>query len=778
MIAVAIIGLVPLLTVPLLRREERHLVPRAGARAGAGMSQPRRDPGPRRTWGALWRILERDERVFAVLLAVVMVGGLATLGLFPLRASRRFDVVSLVLWFAVYKVGVFALVTVVPRATRAIFIGALAVDLLLVFVLLYITGRGRQRLLPPVLPAGGGERVLLRAVGRPARGPRRRSPYAAAAALVPPWPGWPAVIIVMALVGLPAFALGHVAERERRARAEVERLNAELTVTLNRLRAAQEELVVAERMATVGRLSLKVAHEVRNPIAAIELNAELVGDIVRERGGADMDEAASLVDAIRDQVNTLDALTEEYLAFARFPRPHFEEDSVNDMVSSLVEFVRPLATRQGIALSVETDPGMPPMAMDRTLLRQAILNLVKNGLEVLAKGGTLAVTTRRVEDTVEISVARQRPGHRPRGGPPALRAVLHHQGAGDGARALHHAPGPRGARRAASAGRASPAPAPPSPRSCPSRGARMPDTARLLVADDDPAVRQSLERALAREGYEVVLAPDGQTALERLREGDIDLVLSDLKMPGLTGLELLRQVRTVAPEVDVIMLTAFGTVEEAVRAMKDGARDFLTKPFQRGQLVRVIRQALEHRALVAQNRALQQRLDDLLRAGNIIGTSPAFRRLMTLIEPGGRQLGHRPHPGRERHRQGAVRRGHPPALVAARRPLRGRELRGPAGDPAGVRAVRLREGRVHGGGRAQGRSLRAGRRRHPVPRRGGRPVAGDAAQDPARAAGGRVRAGGRHPDPPGRRAHRRRHQPGPGASWSGRSGSARTSTTA
>src|SRR5215813_6279568 len=96
---------------------------------------------PRRSWGgALWRILERDERVFAVLLAVVMVGGLASIGLFPLRPSRRFDVVSLVAWFAVYKAGVFALVTVVPRATRTIFGAACAVDLLLVFVLLYITG--------------------------------------------------------------------------------------------------------------------------------------------------------------------------------------------------------------------------------------------------------------------------------------------------------------------------------------------------------------------------------------------------------------------------------------------------------------------------------------------------------------------------------------------------------------------------------------------------------------------------------------------------------------
>jgi two-component system response regulator HydG len=160
----------------------------------------------------------------------------------------------------------------------------------------------------------------------------------------------------------------------------------------------------------------------------------------------------------------------------------------------------------------------------------------------------------------------------------------------------------------------------------------MSEPATLLVADDDPAVRASLERALTREGYAVVLAPDGQAALERLKAGGVDLVLSDLKMPGLTGLELLREVKQAAPDVDVIMLTAFGTVEEAVRAMKDGAIDFLTKPFQRAQLVKVVRQALERRALIAQNRALQQRLDDLLRQGNIIGVSPAFRRMMTLVD--------------------------------------------------------------------------------------------------------------------------------------------------
>jgi len=160
----------------------------------------------------------------------------------------------------------------------------------------------------------------------------------------------------------------------------------------------------------------------------------------------------------------------------------------------------------------------------------------------------------------------------------------------------------------------------------------MAEAPTLLVADDDPAVRESLERTLKREGYRVVVASDGQAGLEQLKAGGVDLVLADLKMPGLSGLELLKATKTVAPDVDVIMLTAFGTVEEAVQAMKDGAYDFLTKPFQRAQLIRLIRKALERRALIAENRALQQRLDDLLRQDAVIGTSPAFQRMMMLIE--------------------------------------------------------------------------------------------------------------------------------------------------
>jgi signal transduction histidine kinase len=360
----------------------------------------------------IFRLLERDERVFALLLAVVMVGALILVGV-SIRQRYEIDLTELVIWFAVYKAGVLLLIAVLPRAARGLFMVALLIDLLFIFWLLFRTGGVDSLYYLLFFPlaainayyfgrwAGVGIALVAGLL------------YAWASYLAPPWLGWKPAIVVMGVVGLPAYAVGQAAERERRARGEAERLNAELTGTLTRLQTAQEKLVEAERMATVGRLSLKVAHEVRNPIAAIEINAGLLGDIMSEPGGGDRDEAAGLVSAIREQVTALDALTEEYLAFARFPKPQFEEDSVNDMVTGLVEFVRPWTERQGIHVDLATDPTVPPMEIDRTLLRQAVLNLIKNALEMMSQGDTLTVRTRRGADHVEVDVIDTGPGITP-----------------------------------------------------------------------------------------------------------------------------------------------------------------------------------------------------------------------------------------------------------------------------------------------------------------------------------------------------------------------------
>ena len=259
--------------------------------------------GERKPWHAIFRLLERDERVFAVLLAVAMVAGLATLGLVPLRPRQQIDLNSLVLWFTLYKIGIFALVTVYPHAHAGHLPGALGIDLLLVFVLDVPHRRPETR--SSTTCSFRCWRSTLTTSVRGWRSPPRSWPVASSRRRCarPAVRRLDALSILAALFGIPAVTVGIVAERERRARSEVERLNTQVTGTLNRLQATQQELVVAERMATVGRLSLRVAHEVRNPITAIELNAELLQDIVKEHRGSDMEEAGGLVTSIRDQVN-------------------------------------------------------------------------------------------------------------------------------------------------------------------------------------------------------------------------------------------------------------------------------------------------------------------------------------------------------------------------------------------------------------------------------------------------------------------------------------------
>jgi two-component system response regulator HydG len=155
---------------------------------------------------------------------------------------------------------------------------------------------------------------------------------------------------------------------------------------------------------------------------------------------------------------------------------------------------------------------------------------------------------------------------------------------------------------------------------------------RVLVVDDDAAIREALARTLEKFGYGVVLAEDGQVGLDRLREGGIHIALIDLQMPRLSGQELLKVAKTIAPDVEVVVITGHGTVEDAVEAMREGAYDFITKPFKRVQLERTIRRAAEKQALALQNRRLQARLDELQGVGNIVGTSPVMLRTLEMVQ--------------------------------------------------------------------------------------------------------------------------------------------------
>jgi len=157
---------------------------------------------------------------------------------------------------------------------------------------------------------------------------------------------------------------------------------------------------------------------------------------------------------------------------------------------------------------------------------------------------------------------------------------------------------------------------------------------RILIVDDEAELRQSIWHIVSRLGHETVLAGSGEEALDALRTQHIDLIVTDLRLPAIDGLELLRRARAASPHVEVIVMTAFGNVPLAVAAVKEGAYDFLSKPFSRADLERAVARALEHQQLASENRRLRLQLDG--RAGapasRIIGQSETIQRMLALVE--------------------------------------------------------------------------------------------------------------------------------------------------
>ncbi|MBI2193740.1 MAG: sigma-54-dependent Fis family transcriptional regulator [Planctomycetes bacterium] len=155
---------------------------------------------------------------------------------------------------------------------------------------------------------------------------------------------------------------------------------------------------------------------------------------------------------------------------------------------------------------------------------------------------------------------------------------------------------------------------------------------RILVVDDEKNARQGLEEILSEDGYEVATAIDGHRAIEQAREICPDLVLTDLKMPGMDGLELLSRIKGIDQDLPVIMITAFGTVKTAVQALKQGAEDYLTKPVDVEELEIIVKKAIERSQLLSEARALRERLREKYRFENVVGASPQMQEILQTVE--------------------------------------------------------------------------------------------------------------------------------------------------
>ena len=160
----------------------------------------------------------------------------------------------------------------------------------------------------------------------------------------------------------------------------------------------------------------------------------------------------------------------------------------------------------------------------------------------------------------------------------------------------------------------------------------MNDSIRILVVDDEASQRELVSGYLKKQGFEVFTAAGGESALELFRQAPMELILTDQRMPGLSGLDLLKAAREINPETQVIVMTAYGSVETAVEAMRDGAADYVAKPLNLDELRQKIQRIVEQHRLYAENRALREELKSRHRIEGIIGESGQMVEVISLVQ--------------------------------------------------------------------------------------------------------------------------------------------------
>lgn len=159
----------------------------------------------------------------------------------------------------------------------------------------------------------------------------------------------------------------------------------------------------------------------------------------------------------------------------------------------------------------------------------------------------------------------------------------------------------------------------------------MSNVPTILIADDEIEIREALARIVKKQGYIPQFASDGREALDLLQSSEVDVLIADLRMPRMNGIELLKATKTIKPDIEVILLTGYGNVEDAVEAIKAGAYDFISKPPRKALIERAITRAMERRMLTLENQQLREQLDALQGGQQLIGTSSSMKHIMDTV---------------------------------------------------------------------------------------------------------------------------------------------------
>lgn len=160
----------------------------------------------------------------------------------------------------------------------------------------------------------------------------------------------------------------------------------------------------------------------------------------------------------------------------------------------------------------------------------------------------------------------------------------------------------------------------------------MSNAIRVMIIDDEPLMRITVQDALLAEGYKVTAAETGEKGITLLRENPVDILITDLKLPDMDGIQVLKDAKAIGPETQLIMITAYGSIDSAVTAMKEGASDYLTKPFAMDELLLIVKRLLRIKQLEEENLSLKKRVEERYGLEGLVGKSPQMLKVYDLIE--------------------------------------------------------------------------------------------------------------------------------------------------
>ena len=471
-----------------------------------------------------------------------------------------------------------------------------------------------------------------------------------------PEPFGPAHLSLLSAIGAQ---LGVILENAR-LYGEAQRRVAELSAASAGLARAQDQLVRKERLAAIGELAAVVAHEVRNPLGVLFNSLATLRRMVKPSG-----DALLLFEMAAEEATRLNRIVGDLLDFARPSPLALRPEPLDRVVDGAVAAALGAAGGR-VALVREVPDDLPEVPMDARLVRQAVLNVAMNAVQAMPQGGTLTVRLRAGEGVATVALADTGPGvpaeltgrifepfftTRPTGtglGLAVVKRILDdHRGAVEVAPAegggtcftlrLPLAPG-----TGRTGGRVERAPArgedaamsEPVIRAVAPGDEARPDgavAAKVLVVDDQRNMRASTAIVLREAGYEVAEAEDGAAAMRRVAQDSFDVVLTDVRMGAVDGMDVLRSTLEASPSTQVIVMTAYGTIEAAVEAMRRGAYDYIAKPFQEGELLLRVAKAAEKRRLLGEMSLLRREFQERYGLEHIVGRSAPMRELLERV---------------------------------------------------------------------------------------------------------------------------------------------------